>query len=129
MQNATAIVEQSPPKWLARSPKRDSIDELSIARPESSPYMIFADGIDISEGMCRRGEQWRGIAGAEGACARQHVREKKIDPASRNRPVNPQCCIAARNRHRRGECVFEKSAKSSQRVLFQRDAGGHGVSP
>src|SRR5262245_7219475 len=129
VENATAIVEQSPPKRLAHGAKCNCIDEFSITGPEPCPHMVIADRVCMNECVGRKREQWVRIAGSVGACPGQHVGERKIEAPGRYRTVDRQCDIASRELYRRGKFVFEEGAKGSERVFLQRNAGGHGMTP
>jgi hypothetical protein len=64
MQDAAAIVEQSPPKWLSDGSKCDGVDEFSIAGPESCTNMALPDGVRINKCVSGKRKQWFWITGA-----------------------------------------------------------------
>src|SRR5262245_54858514 len=108
MQDAIAIVEQSSPKRRAYGPKRDGIDEFSIAGPEPCPHMAFTDGVRISESVGWKHEQWLRIAGPVGTRPRQHVGEREIEAAGRHRAVDWQGNIAACSLYRCSKRILEE---------------------
>ena len=97
MDGAASIVEQGSSKRLSHGPKCNGIDEFSIAGSESCPHMAFADRICINECVGWKRKQWFGVSGAVGTGSRQHIGKRKIETTGRNRTVNRQCNIAARN--------------------------------
>jgi hypothetical protein len=99
MQDAASVVEQSSPKRLSHGSKCNGIDEFSIAGPESCAYVAFADRICINERVGWKRKQWFRVTGAVGAGSRQHIGKREIETAGRDRTVNRQCDIAARNSH------------------------------
>ena len=97
MQDAASVVELSSSKRLSHGTKCNGIDEFSIAGPESCPHMAFADRVCINECVGRKRKQWFGVSGAVGTGSRQRISKRKIETTGRNRTVNRQCNIAARN--------------------------------
>jgi hypothetical protein len=129
MQDAASIVEQSSSKRLSHGPKCNGIDEFSIAGPESCAHMAFTDRICINECVGWKRKHWFWVTGAVGTGSREHIGKRKIETTGRNRTVNRQCDIAARNSHRCGKRILEEGAKGSECVFFQRNTGGHGMTP
>jgi hypothetical protein len=97
VQDAASIVEQSSSKRLPHGSKCNGIDEFSIARPESCAQMAFANRICINERVGWKRKQRFRITGTVGTSSRQHIGKRKIETTGRNRTVNRQCDIPARN--------------------------------
>ena len=88
MQDSATIIEQSPSKRLGHGPKRDGIDEFSVARLESRPHMAFGDEVRINECVGRKRQKRFWISGSVGACPLQHVGECEIEAPGRYRAVD-----------------------------------------
>lgn len=75
VQNATAVLQQSPAEWLTHRPKGNGVYKFSVAGSEASPNVVFADRIGVDERVRRDRQQWLWIACAEWSRPCKQIRQ------------------------------------------------------